>query len=156
MRDLSKKTKVVVGVVITLSILAISVVAVAQNHNANPRYGQVSLQAGFMPDPHVRNLTAGGSINTSHCPGPSYVANEPDYRLNWGGGNLNIYAISSSDTTLVINKADGSWECNDDGGSGLNPLITISQAGRYDIYVGTYSSTPVPAVLKISEMTPQW
>lgn len=138
-------------------------IAMAQNWRLAPRYGTVNLRGGFMPDPHTISLTAGGPINTrtsGPAPACGYVANNPDVRLNWGGGGgmLNIYVRSGSDTTLLINMPNGSWFCNDDGGQGTNPLASFagSQAGQYDIFVGTYTSSTAPAALMISELSPRW
>ena len=56
--------------------------------------------------------------------------------------------------TVVVNGPNGEWYCDDDTGEDNNPLVTLgSQAGRYEIWVGTYSSgSPAPAVLSISEL----
>jgi len=148
------------GVVVLLAGIG---VAVAQNYSLNPAYGSRSLRPGFMPDPVTVSLTAGGNVNTrtsGPAPACGYVAQAPDFRLNWsgGGGTLNIYAVAGAYTTLLINMPNASWRCNDDGGAGNNPLITLSgaPAGQYDIWVGTYGSSTAPAVLKISELSPQW
>ena len=154
--------KVIGASIVALAILTLVSVAMAQSFSLAPRYGTANLRPGFMPDPHSVTLTAGGTINTrtsGPAPACGYVANAPDYRLQWGGGSsLNIYAISGSDTTLLINMPDGSWRCNDDGGSGNNPLLTIGNApsGQYDIWVGTYSSGNAGATLRISELSPRW
>jgi hypothetical protein len=65
-----------------------------------------------------------------------------------------ISVLSRSDTTLVVNGPNGEWYCDDDSGEDTNPLVTLgSNAGRYEIWVGTYSSgDPQPAVLSISEV----
>jgi len=124
------------------------------------RYGDVTLQAGFLPDPHVRNLTAGGSISAqsrlSQCRG--YVAAAPDYSVYYTAGMspLIFSADSDRDTTLVINGPDSRWYCDDDGAeSALNPLVRFDnpQSGRYDVWVGTYSSGDgAPATLFVSEL----
>jgi hypothetical protein len=85
----------------------------------------------------------------------------PDVRLNFTSGSLplSIYVNSSADTTLVVNKPDGSWICDDDSGSGTNPVITMSSAisGQYDIWVGNYDGTDTPAAtLMVTELTPSW
>ena len=161
---LSKSSRgiVLASAVAGLVVLSMVGVSVAQSYSASPAYGTASLRPGFMPDPHSVNLTAGGPINTrtsGPAPACGYVANAPDFRLNWaGGGNLNIYAISGSDTTLLINMPNGTWRCNDDGGQGNNPLLNIAgaPAGQYDIWVGTYGSSTSPAQLRISELAPRW
>lgn len=137
--------------------------AQAQSLKAPASFGEVSLSAGFSPDPHVRRLTAGGAIRAqdrfTDCRG--YIANAPDYRLNYSAGSLPLYinVDSNSDTTLVVNGPDGRWYCDDDGADEpLNPLLYWSnpQSGRYDIWVGTYSQgSGAPATLFISELGEQ-
>lgn len=134
--------------------------ASAQDWTLNPTYGTVRLERGFMPDPHMVSITAGGSIdvNVGGC-SYGYVANAPDvdfqYQSN-GGSNLYIYVRSDEDTTLLINLPDGSWVCNDDGLGNRNPIVQIPNApgGLYDIWVGTYSDSMASATLYISEINP--
>jgi hypothetical protein len=132
----------------------------AQDYNAEPNYGRITLAPGFQPDPHLVNLRAGGSISASNagsgCSG--YITNAPDFRFQWNGNgslNIKISVMSNADTTLVVNGPNGEWYCDDDSGSGNNPLVTLgSVSGRYEIWVGTYNSgDPQPAVLSISELT---
>jgi opacity protein-like surface antigen len=140
--------------------LAVAAPAVAQDYNADPNYGDITLSPGFTPDPNLVSLRAGGDISAtsagSGCSG--YITSSPDYRLNWSGKgslNLKISVLSKADTTLVVNGPNGEWYCDDDSGEDNNPLVTLgSVAGRYEIWVGTYSSgDPQPAVLSISELT---
>lgn len=143
-----------------LAAFATAGVAVAQDFNANPNYGSVSLTAGFTPDPHVTNLQAGGNLNasnlSSNCRGT--ITNAPDVRLNYTAGSfpLILSVSSNADTTLVVNGPDGSWYCDDDGGvNGFNPAVRFGspQSGRYEIWVGTYSAGATqPAQLVISEL----
>jgi hypothetical protein len=144
---------------VVVVILAVAGAAIAQNWNLAPRYGTLNLRTGFMPDPHAVSLTAGGPIQTSQGGCSAYVANNPDVRLNYTAGSLplNIYVRAGSDTTLLINMPNGQWACNDDS-NGLNPLVNLPNppSGRYDIFVGTYNSTPAPATLYVSELSPQW
>lgn len=133
-----------------------------------PLYGTVNLTAGFQPDPHTVSVDAGGSTRArdavnSSCAG--YVhADEPDVDLNYTAGQypLYIYAVSDTDTTLVIYDANGNWHCNDDfsGDSNGNPGIVFQSppSGNYNIWVGTYErmdSNP-SASLRISEARPVW
>lgn len=140
-------------------ILACAAPAAAQDYNAATNYGEVTLRPGFTPDPHMVALRAGGSIDAStrfgSCSG--YITQQPDYRLYWNGdGNLNltISAISNADVTLVVNGPNGEWYCDDDSGEDLNPLLALKPtAGRYEIWIGTYSAgQPKNAVLSISEL----
>jgi hypothetical protein len=133
----------------------------------DPAYGVVELVSGFTPDPHTMEIAAGGEIDAGGVLGEAgclgWIARAPDYRLNWtaGSGELPlIFSVASeSDTTLVINDAQGNWICDDDGGNeGLNPAITITApvSGQYDIWVGTYMQGELqPSTLHISELYSQ-
>jgi hypothetical protein len=146
-----------------LFAMATAGVAVAQNYDADPNYGTVTLSGGFTPDPRVVNLRAGGNLPASNvsssCRG--FITDAPDVRLVWSSGSLPliISVNASSDTTLIVNGPDRSWYCDDDGGvNGLNPSITFNnpQSGRYEIWVGTYQSgSTQPAQLNISELYSQ-
>jgi len=142
---------------------AVALPAVAQDYNARATYGELSLNAGFTPDPQVISVQAGGERNaqnlSSSCRG--FVANAPDVRLHYSNGDypLIISVASSSDTTLIVNAPDGSYYCDDDGGeNGLNPSVRFNRpmSGRYEIWVGTYSSGSLQnARLHISEVSSQ-
>ena len=124
----------------------------------DPGYGTANLNAGFLPDPHTVNLQAGGYVDIAQqVPGCSagYVAEAPDYRLNYtaGGASLTFTATSAADTTLVISDPNGQWFCVDDY-NGLDPLVFFGapQTGQYDIWVGTWDSNILPsATLSITE-----
>lgn len=144
------------------ALVMIAGAASAQDYDADPNYGELSLSAGFTPDPALLSLLAGGDINAADkydgCTG--YISSAPDMRLFWdgsakGGLNLKISAISNADTTLVINGPDGRWYCDDDSGEDSNPLVELSpRAGRYEIWVGTYTQGEIKhAVLSVSEVS---
>ena len=131
--------KTMIGLVASLGLAAVAATATAQDYSADPSFGSVTLSAGFTPDPHSRNLTAGGSIRAqdrfSTCRG--YIANAPDYSVYYTAGSTFplIFSVDSDrDTTLVINGPDTRWYCDDDGGEGVNPLVRFGspQSGRYD------------------------
>ena len=143
-----------------LCALAFAGPVAAQDYNAEPNFGDITLAPGFTPDPYTVRLQAGGDRSAStvgsNCSG--FITNQPDYRLQWNGNgslNIKISVSSGADTTLVVNGPNGEWYCDDDSGEGNNPLVTLgSVAGRYEIWVGTYSSgDPQSAVLSISELT---
>lgn len=124
-----------------------------------PSYGSADLVTGFLPDPHIVSVAAGGSQEASDlgfsCLG--MVASAPDYNINYTAGeeyNLFISASSTADLTLVVNAPDGTWHCSDDY-SGLNPAVEFydPQSGQYNIWVGTYGDLDeLPAsTLYISE-----
>ncbi|OLF71376.1 hypothetical protein AWH62_12560 [Maricaulis sp. W15] len=123
-------------------------------------YADVELSGGFVPDPYLVELMAGGDVEAESAADRScrgFVTLAPDVELTFEPGGLDLYisAVSDRDTTLVINGPDGEWYCNDDGAGNFNPGVRFiePQAGVYDIWVGTYSSGPAAdAVLAISEL----
>lgn len=140
--------------------------ASAQNFSLTPAYGAVNLTSGFTPDPVVVNVQSGGPVNAASGPGAGagctgFIANAPDYRVNYTAGSLPliISVASGADTTLVINDANGNWVCDDDNGNtGMNPAVRFNQpqSGQYDIWVGTYgSASNQPAQINISELYSQ-
>lgn len=133
--------------------------ALAQEIGAQPTFSNLTLEAGFTPDPYRIQLTAGGDINAERTQGGECVgmiANAPDIRLTYSPDELplNIRVSSKEDTTLVINGPDGSWYCDDDSGGGENPMISFTdpEEGVYEIWVGTYENEPVPATVIITEL----
>lgn len=122
--------------------------------------GQFTLGPGFVPDPQTASGLAGGPVtaNTMNPECRGYIASQPNHILNATGQfmNLRILAASSADLTLVVQRADGSFVCNDDSpGGGLQPEINgIFGPGQHRIWVGTYSTaagTP-PYTLGLTEL----
>ena len=119
----------------------------SQDVTLPPNYETINLAGGFLPDPQLFELIAGGDVDASNvdlsCYG--YVSDAPDYRVNYeaGGSGLGIYTNSESDTTLLINTPDGDWVCDDDNLylENLNAgyYFENPEAGEYNIWVGTYS-----------------
>lgn len=150
---------------IALAATAAALIAgptLAQDYNQDPTFGTLNVATGFIPDPAVIPLVAGGDIDASSLGGDcrGYIANAPDFRVNYTAGTefpLIISAFADADTTLVVNAADGSWHCNDDyDGTGLNPAVVFNspQSGQYDIWVGIYGGPDeAMAGLYISEVT---
>jgi cathepsin L len=122
-----------------------------------PRYGETTLKAGFLPDPVVVKLQAGGNLKTVLGGVTTHVMNNPDYKVHYTakpGVALTFYVQSKGDTTLLVNLPNGKWLANDDSGQGLNAQIRLPNAtsGRYDVYVGTFrAENPIPATLHITE-----
>ncbi len=135
--------------------------AVELDMAAPPTYGTVTLEAGFMPDPHIVAVDAGGPDATpdlgAGCIGRVNAA-APDVDLFYTGGDyrLTIYVRSDADTTLVVNAPDGSWHCSDDD-DGRDPLLSFGRprTGLYSIWVGTYGRALASALLHISERDPR-
>lgn len=130
----------------------------APDADLEPNFGSVRLRSGFTPDPHEKPILAGGSIPASSaksgCEGK--VSAAADYQVFFEPGDLDLTFLveASEDTTLLVNAPNGRWYCDDDSGGGVNPkvLITNPQAGRYDVWVGTYGDDMVQSMLKVSEL----
>lgn len=143
-----------------VALLAFGGAAVAQNFSLPPAYGTLNLNAGFLPDPQVVNVVAGGNIDARRLGGQCVgaIANPPDVRLNYRAGNFPLFisARSGADTTLVINLPNGQWLCNDDL-QGLDPGVILRNppSGQYDIWVGTFGGGTAPAQVIVSEVPPR-
>lgn len=124
----------------------------------DPYYGDISLESGFMPDPHVTTITAGGSVDLSQYGHSGYTASKPDVDFYFtASGNedetLTISVRSDTDTILLINGPEETWYFSDDA-NGVNPSITFRNPknGLYSIFVGTFDSETAEAELFISEL----
>ena len=110
----------------------------------DPLYGETTLAPGFVPSPFTIQITGGGRnpvadhIAGEQCRG--YVAEAPDFSVYLSDAFDEIwFAVDSpADMTLLVNAADGSWQCSDDH-LGKNPGIAFrfTLAGLYDIWVGS-------------------
>lgn len=143
----------------TLAVLGFALPALAcPNVRGDPSYGDVSLSAGFSPDPHRVSLSAGGPTSAASCISGTegYVADNPDVDFYFSGStnSLTFSVTSGADTVLIINTPGGSWLYSDDA-SGIDPSIRVQNPseGLYNIWVGTHSpSNAYPdATLLISE-----
>ncbi len=125
-------------------------------------FGSATLNGGFLPDPYVRNLTAGGTVNLASCTNgqwSGWVVTRPDFRLFYNGGSptgrltFALEARSNVDTILLVNAPDGSWHYNDDY-RGFNSAVVFSNpmSGQYDVWTGSYNrSSNNPAQLIVTE-----
>ena len=127
--------------------MALAVPAVAcPDWQGAPHFGQINLDAGFQPDPYVRNVTAGGTIALQNCGTnwAGYVTMRPDFDLYWNGtsSQLTIAVQAGADAILLVNAPDGTWYYNDDY-RGTNPAIVFRnpQPGLYDIWIGSYDGS---------------
>lgn len=149
--------------VVALALGASAQVAAACPSFNNPTvFGSHSLTAGFLPDPYVRNLTAGGRVDLSNCTDgqwTGFVVTRPDFRLFYSGTSptglltFALEARSDVDTVLVVNAPDGSWHYNDDY-RGFNSAVVFRNpmAGQYDVWTGSYDrSSNNPAQLVVTE-----
>jgi len=114
---------------------------------APPAYGSVSLRSGFMPDPHVLsgNVMSGpiqggqvsGGCRGYYQPNPSHTLMAPT-----GFRQIRFLVNSGVDTTLLVMLPNGQILCDDDGGEGLNPVVTTaSPPGAIRVWVGGYSAS---------------
>jgi hypothetical protein len=131
--------------------------AVAQNAALTANYGEISLRAGFTPDPYRVQVTAGGSVNGGALPGActGMISEAPDFEVTYSAGSLPLVfrTVSSSDTTLIINGPDGTWSCDDDsyGDGDAEVRFNRPQSGTYDIWIGTFRGGTSSATLLITE-----
>lgn len=128
---------------------------------ARANFGRRPLSPGFVPDPVAIPIVSGGNIDARNLGlGPGcvgYVTRQPDYIVNLTGTSpfLRFYVNAGSDTTLLINRANGQWACNDDSFGGVNPSVDLTNAtaGQYDVWVGSYQSgVQARGTLNITEL----
>ena len=102
----------------------------------------ITLSPGFTPDPHVVRGSSGGAVQASNLsPGcMGWIAQNPNHLLNATAPFANLRIIvgaGSHDTTLVVQKPDGTYVCDDDT-EGMNPIVQgpITTPGVHRIWVG--------------------
>jgi hypothetical protein len=127
----------------------------AQNTSLPPTSGSWTLNAGFSPDPKFVDLLGGGPIRTEMGGVSAFVADAPNFQLNYTAGTyvLTFYAEAAVGTTLLIKLPNGTWKADVVSGGSFNPMIRIVNppTGRYDIFVGTRQEGVMPARLFITE-----
>jgi hypothetical protein len=143
-----------------LAFLGLAAPAVAQNASLSANYGEISLSAGFTPDPYTVNIQAGGSVDGSRLPGSctGYISEAPDFEVTYSAGSLPLVfrTVSGADTTLIINGPDGQWYCDDDsfGDGDAQVRFNRPQSGTYDIWVGKFGSGGTAAARLLITETP--
>lgn len=144
---------------LTLAALAPTPALACPNWRGTPHFGSIRLNAGFQPDPYVRNITAGGTTSLQRCFSGGYqgfVTQRPDFDLYWGGSARKLtiaVQCPSADAILLVSDPAGSWYYSDDY-RGTNPALTFSNpsTGLYDIWIGSYDgSRRNPGQLIITE-----
>jgi hypothetical protein len=130
----------------------------AQAFQHRPDFQIVELESGFLPDPEVVQLRAGGARSAaSLAPGcVGMVARRANIELRYeaGASPLVLTSDSPADTSLVVQGPDGRWRCDDDGLDGRNARIVISspQSGTYRIWLGAFGQPRPIGEVRISEM----
>ena len=154
------KTAVAIAAAATLAFLGLAAPAAAQNASLTANYGEISLSAGFTPDPYTVNIQAGGSVDGSRLPGSctGYISEAPDFEVTYSAGSLPLVfrTVSGADTTLIINGPDGQWYCDDDsfGDGDAQVRFNRPQSGTYDIWVGKFGSGGTAAARLLITETP--
>ena len=141
--------RLILAAAVSLIVAGVAPNAEAQTFEGAPTGGEFRLSAESMtPDAHLLPVTAGGEVEVATRPGADpddckgFTAASPDARLVWSGadGVVRLSAVSNADTVLVVRTPAGALICDDDSGEDANPSIPLPvQAGRYDIWLGTYS-----------------
>ena len=127
-----------------------------------PLYGEVTLAPGFQPAPFATQIIGGGHsrvadfVDGDECRG--WISEAPDFSVFVSEDMVDLwFAVRSpADMTLVVNAADGSWQCSDDH-SGANPGFGFSYAisGLYDIWIGSAPERNYAAsILTVTEYEP--
>jgi hypothetical protein len=144
----------------TMALLGFAAPAVAQNASLTANYGEISLRAGFTPDPYTVNIQAGGSVDGSRLPGSctGFISEAPDFEVTYSAGSLPLVfrTLSRADTTLIINGPDGRWYCDDDsfGDGDAEVRFNRPQSGTYDVWVGKFGSGGTAAAQLLITETP--
>lgn len=140
------------AVLAALSLPALPVLA----QEAEPLYGEVELQGGFLPDPWTRDLLAGGDRwageIASACAG--YVnSGPPDLRLRFSSPATALHlALSAHEpVSLLVRLPNGGWQCSGETDSIARVTLGKPIPGSYEIWTGSDSGFP-DARLFISEM----
>ncbi len=112
-------------------------------------YGTIALSTGFLPDPKVAQGQSGGAVDIStlttntDCKGWIF-ASKPDHIFvaqTAFDARFRILAHSTQDITLVVQRPDGTYVCNDDAAPPATDPIIANQAwapGVYKVWLGSY------------------
>lgn len=104
-------------------------------------------------------VTAGGNLSLWNCPqfdAVGFVTRQPDFHVYLSSNTkdrkirFKITGDDGCDTVLLINTPGAAWLFNDDD-EGLDPVIRVrsAQAGRYDIWAGTFGPDACMATLHL-------
>jgi len=78
--------------------------AACPDFNYAPHFGDITLVAGFQPDPYVMNVTAGGTQALQNCGfnATGFVTTRPDFRLYWNGSSSQLTICPSGQCTRRV------------------------------------------------------
>lgn len=143
-----------------LLLTALALGLAAMPASAQPRRTASPQEA--ITAPATVSVTAGGAdrnaVPGSGCSG--FISNgRPSATVEVSGaGPLAIYAVSGSDTTMLVSDPAGRWHCSDDA-NGSNPAVTFASAapGTYVVWIGTFSATETASArLSAVRGQPSW
>lgn len=129
----------------------------AQDAGLTANFGEITLTAGFTPDPYRVSVTAGGDIDGARLPRActGMISDAPDFEVTYDAGSLPLVfrTISTSDTTLIVNGPNGDWSCDDDSYGDGDAEVRFSKPadGTYDVWIGTFGGGTASATLLITE-----
>ncbi len=151
-------SRIIIGAALSAALFACAGTASAQNAGLTANFGEISLSAGFAPDPYRVSVTAGGDIDGARLPGSctGNISDAPDFEVTYSPGSglpLVFRTISTTDTTLIINGPNGDWSCDDDsyGDGDAEVRFNRPASGTYDVWIGTFNGGTASATLLITE-----
>jgi hypothetical protein len=110
-----------------------------------PMFGAIDLRGALRAPRTAMGNTRDANSNASALSGQGvcrgYVATAPSFavRVSQPQAFLRFFVNSAADTTMVIQRPDGSLLCDDDSGGHLQPMIDGSYGpGTYFVWVGIY------------------
>ncbi len=113
-----------------------------------------SVGPGSSPDPQTATGSAGGMTDASSLSGDcrGWIASSPNHVLTVTGAMpmLRVAANGgSADITLVVQRPDGTYLCNDDS-DGLNPMVEGAFVpGEYKIFIGSYDAQSAGSAYRV-------
>ena len=139
---------------LVLLFLPLAASAQSMQPDASPVAGTLRASASGEPASvsfDVRAETASGIDGCAGTVDPS----APDAVVEWEGGDLRIWGRAGFDATLLVATPDGEWECNDDA-DGTAPAVEIrdAEAGRYAVWLGSFSPDPFETEATLYAGTP--
>lgn len=158
---------VVVGAVVALAAVGAGVFfafgggprAFSVDPNAAPTSGTVLLGAGPVASrsfPAVANGSIAARTLSPTCRGHFSSAPHLALRVTTVQRVVVTSRSNAGDLTLAVREPSGNWRCDDDGGEGTNPRLTLTLVpGVYPVWFGRYSSSatvPFEAVVESEEL----
>jgi hypothetical protein len=147
------QAKILVGICLTLILLFAVPALLAQdtlNPDAEPAHGVLDLSEGF--GTVTRDMQSGGTVRVDDLElGPGcrgYADAAPHLRLVFSGRSNRLrifFQADEGDSTLVVLKPDGDWQCSDDAYGTRHPAVNLRNInrGEYIIWLGSYEADEV-------------